>query len=113
MFGIVLATVNELAAAPPRAVSSRTCLRNPVTRLTSVAIAIEPVEAISREFDVSGPDAVSPSVPTGAAGWGAVVGATAAVGGVFGGAGSNLRGIARVGSPGPGAACWGGRGRGG
>jgi hypothetical protein len=52
MFGIVLATVNALAAAAPSVVSSSTCLRKPVIRLTRVAIAIEPVDAISREFEL-------------------------------------------------------------
>ncbi len=50
MFGIWLATVNELAMAGPRTIRIINCLANPVIRLVSVAIAMEPVAARSREF---------------------------------------------------------------
>jgi hypothetical protein len=50
MFGIRLAEVNELAMAGPSTVSNSNCLPNPVIRLTSVAIAIEPESRSSRAF---------------------------------------------------------------
>ncbi|GAB0101051.1 hypothetical protein JMUB6875_00150 [Nocardia sp. JMUB6875] len=54
MAGRVLATVKAEAMAGPSTVSSSSCLPKPVTRLSRVAMAIDPESRTSLAFELSG-----------------------------------------------------------